>query len=551
MGLCSNSNWALSMPVVFTLVVCLGVIMLAHWVTRQRSFPGRDSFFLLHMASLWWLLAASLELAAQGSECKQFWASMAWPGIVGLPTFWAVFLWQYVNSERQPLPLSQVAVFAVVPVVVWALALSNPWHGLFYTPETGPASDIPGAPILYRHGPLFYATAIYEYAFVLFCLAVVIKAAVASTGVHRRHYLAFVLVTLLPWGANLSYVFWDVQLFGFDPTPFCFAFTLLAFSWLIVGVRLFDLLPVARHLLLEELLDPVLVVDTQRRVLEANPAACRLANQSESWQGVPLEDWPVYGAALQTLLNQPLGANGDRLLTLENPARHFEVSCRVIERATRTSSSVLGQMLYLRDVTQRHVSECKLAEALAVSEDRLRTISSLHERLQEQALRDPLTGLYNRRYLEEFFDRELARAQREQKPLALALIDLDHFKALNDAHGHLVGDDVLVLVAQLLTDALRSTDAVFRIGGEEFLLILPGVAPEEARQRVEAICMQLATTQVATRNGPQAVTLSAGMAFWPAQGEFLDDLLQIADKALYHAKRSGRNQVCGMDSASL
>lgn len=551
MGLCSNSNWSLSMPAVFTLMVCLGVIMLAHWVTRQRSFPGRDSFFLLHMASLWWLLAASLEMTAQGSECKQFWASMAWPGIVGLPTFWAVFLWQYVNSERQPLPLSQVAVLAVVPLVVWALALSNPWHGLFYTPETGPASDVPGAPILYRHGPLFYATAIYEYAFVLFCLAVVIKAAVLGTGVHRRHYLGFVVVTLLPWGANLSYVIWDVQLFGFDPTPFCFAFTLLAFSWLIVGVRLFDLLPVARHLLLEELLDPVLVVDTQRRVLEANPAARRLANQGDSWQGVPLVEWPVYGAALEAVLSQPLSANGDRLLTLEDPVRHFEVSCRAIERATRSSSSVLGQMLYLRDVTQRHVSECKLAEALAVSEDRLRTISSLHERLQEQALRDPLTGLYNRRYLEEFFDRELARAQREKKPLALALIDLDHFKALNDAHGHLVGDDVLVLVSQLLTDALRSTDAVFRIGGEEFLLILPGVAPEEARQRVEAICMQLANTQVSTRNGPQTVTLSAGMAFWPAQGEFLDELLQIADKALYQAKRSGRNQVCGMDTASL
>lgn len=551
MSLCSDSGLALSMPVVFTLLVCVGVAMLAHWVTRQRGFPGRDAFFLLHMASLWWLLAASLEMAVQGSGCKMFWASMAWPGIVGLPTFWAVFLWQYVNSERKPLPLSQVAVFAVVPLMVWALALSNPWHGLFYTSDTAPASDVLGAPVVYRHGPLFYATAIYEYAFVLFCLAVVIKAAVASSGVHRRHYLAFGLVTLLPWGANLSYVFWDVQLFGFDPTPFCFAFTLLAFSWLIVGVRLFDLLPVARNLLLQELPDPVLVVDTQQRILEANPAARRLADTTEYEQGLPLSEWPVYGPALEALLQQPETASRDRLLTLEDPPRYFEVSCRAISRATRSGSSLLGQMLYLRDVTQRHLSERKLAEALAVSEDRLLTISSLHERLQEQALRDPLTGLYNRRYLDEFFDRELARAQRENKPLALALIDLDHFKALNDAHGHLVGDDVLVQVAQLLSDALRSTDAVFRIGGEEFLLILPGVGPEEARQRLERICLELAISSVMTRNGPQTVTLSAGLACWPAQGEFLEDLLQVADKALYEAKRTGRNRVCGIDTASL
>ena len=541
----------MSVPVLFTLVVCIGVVMLAHWVTRQRSFPGRDSFFLLHMASFWWLVAASLEMAAQGADCKVFWAAMAWPGIVGLPTFWAVFLWQYVNSERKPLPLSQVAVFAAVPLMVWALALSNPWHGLFYTPDTAPASDLPGAPINYRHGPLFYATAIYEYAFVLFCLAIVIKAAVVSQGVHRRHYLGFVVVTLLPWTANLSYVFWDVQLFGFDPTPFCFAFTLLAFSWLIVGVRLFDLLPVARHLLLQELLDPVLVVDTQQRVLEANPAACRLAGLSGpgQGQGIPLDEWPVYGTALEVLMEQPAIGGHDRLLSLENPPRYYEVTCRAIERDTRNGTSVLGQMLYLRDVTQRLLSERKLAEALAVSEDRLRTISSLHERLQEQALRDPLTGLYNRRYLEEYFDRELARVQREKKPLALALIDLDHFKALNDAHGHLVGDDVLVLVSQLLSDSLRSTDAVFRIGGEEFLLVLPGVAPQEAQQRLELICLQLAATPVPTRNGPQTVTLSAGIACWPAQAEFLDDLLQIADAALYQAKRNGRNRVCGVVSA--
>ena len=170
---------------------------------------------------------------------------------------------------------------------------------------------------------------------------------------------------------------------------------------------------------------------------------------------------------------------------------------------------------------------------------------------RNRAGRDPLTGLYNRRYLDEFFDRELARAEREKKPLALAIIDLDHFKALNDAHGHLVGDDVLVLVAQLLTDALRSTDAVFRIGGEEFLLILPGVGPEEARQRLERICLELAITPVGTRNGPQSVTLSAGLACWPDQGEFLEDLLQGADSALYEAKRSGRKRGCGMHTASL
>ncbi|MFK4074426.1 histidine kinase N-terminal 7TM domain-containing protein [Ectopseudomonas khazarica] len=549
MQACVASGWSLSPPVLLTLLVCFGVVMLAHWVTRQRDFPGRDSFILLHLASLWWMGAAALEMSFLGADCKMFWASMAWPGIVATPTFWAVFLWQYVNSMREPLPRKGILGLSVVPLLVWGLALSNPWHGLFYGAGSAPIDDSLGAPVRYEHGPLFYAAAVYVYLFMAFCMGVVTRAAALSQGLHRRHYLAFVLVTAVPWVANVGYVGFGWTLFGFDPTPFSFAFTLVAFSWLIVGVRLFDLLPVARHLLLEALLDPVLVVDPSRRVIEANPAALKLAGLQQGWQGRELKQWPVFGADLQALLLEHAGEH-DRPLTLTSAARYYEVRLRAIERATRHGPALLGHMIYVRDVTQRHLSELKLAEALALSEERLRTISSLHEQLREQALCDPLTGLYNRRYLDEFFARELARVQRENLPLAVALIDLDHFKRLNDECGHLVGDDVLKAVAQHLLDNLRSTDAVFRIGGEEFLLILPGADPDEASARLQSICSQLAAREIATRGGDQRVTLSAGLAYWPQQGQALDELLHAADAALYQAKRTGRNRVCSLDESA-
>ncbi len=545
MQACMASGWSFSAPVLVTLLVCLGVILLAHWVTRQRDFPGRESFILLHLASLWWMVTAALEMTFLSADCKMFWASMAWPGIISTPTFWAVFLWQYVNSMRTPLARSSIFGLSLAPLLVWALALSNPWHGLFYGAGSAPVDASLGAAVRYEHGPLFYATAVYVYLFMAFCMGVVTRAAALSQGLHRRHYLAFVLVTAVPWVANMGYVGFGWTLFGFDPTPFSFAFTLVAFSWLIVGVRLFDLLPVARHLLLDALLDPVLVIDPCGRVIEANPAALKLAGLQSGWAGTQLEEWPVFGTDLQRLLHEH-GNLDDQPLTLTSAARYYEVRVRAIQRATRHGPTVLGHMLYIRDVTQRHLSELKLAEALAVSEERLRTISSLHEQLREQALCDPLTGLYNRRYLDEFFARELARAQRESLPLALALIDLDHFKRLNDEYGHLVGDEVLKAVAQYLLDNLRSTDAVFRIGGEEFLLILPGADPGEACERLQAICAQLATREIASRGGDQHVTLSAGLAHWPQQGQALDELLQIADAALYQAKREGRNRVCDL-----
>ncbi|MEN0038069.1 MAG: histidine kinase N-terminal 7TM domain-containing protein [Cellvibrio sp.] len=530
-------------PVIFTLLVCMGVTFLAHWVSRQRVFPGRVTFVMAHIASLWWMLSAAREMAVIAPEAKLFWAAMAWPGIIFMPTFWVVFLWQYVNSVHTPIKKLHLLLLSIMPVFFWLIAMTNPSHQLFYIEGTGPINNEVGAPIHYEHGLLFYLSAVYVYVFMMFCVGVLVRAAIRSKGLHRRHYLAFIAVSIVPWVANISYVVFGWTIFEFDPTPFSFAFVLVAFAWLIVGVRLFDLLPVARHLLLESLLDPVLVIDPYQRVIEANPAARSLAGFPEKWLGRDLNEWPVFGAALQQLLAQYPDDEREHLLTLGNCGRYYEVRARAIKRDTREGAISLGQMLYLRDVTQRHLSDLKLAEALKLSEERLKTISNLHELLREQALRDPLTGLYNRRYLDELFALELARAQRKKTSIALALLDLDHFKQLNDEHGHLIGDDVLKSVASYFLENVRSTDAVFRIGGEEFLLILPEADSTEAFTRLKNLCAQLATTPMQTRIGEIQITCSAGLAHWPTQGQSLDELILKADAALYSAKRAGRNCV--------
>ncbi|WP_323813608.1 histidine kinase N-terminal 7TM domain-containing protein [Cellvibrio sp. NN19] len=531
-----------NLPVAITLLVCVGVSGLAHWVSRQPQFPGRMTFVFIHLASLWWMLAAALELASIVPERKIFWASMAWPGIVATPTIWMLFLWQYVNSsDRSPAKPILVAL-TLAPLLFWFAALTNPSHQLFYSPGTAPLSDEVGAPIRYLHGPLFYAAAVYVYICMLFALALVIRAALGHRGLYRRHYLAFVAVTTLPWAANISYVVFGKTIFGFDPTPFSFAFTLVAFAWLIMGVRLFDILPIARHLLLEALPDPVVVVDRQQRVIDANPAALALAGSPAKWQGQALTELPLLGAALSKLLASEIAGDTLELFTL-NDGHYYELTLSPIIRKRSGEPLLLGSILYLRDVTQRHLSERKLSEALALSEERLKTISSLHELLREQALRDPLTGLYNRRYLNEFFAHEIARAHRHQNPIAVALIDLDHFKQLNDTHGHLVGDDILKAVAKFLLDNLRISDAVFRIGGEEFLLVLPGVVAEDALNRLQKMCSDFATTAMHHRNGELLLTFSAGLALWPADGDSLDTLIEGADSALYQAKAAGRNRV--------
>ena len=178
-------------------------------------------------------------------------------------------------------------------------------------------------------------------------------------------------------------------------------------------------------------------------------------------------------------------------------------------------------------------------------QQRTRELNDANARLREQAIRDPLTGLFNRRYLEETLPRELDRCAREGRPLALALLDLDHFKRVNDQHGHEAGDAVLRRFGEELQKAMRRSDIACRLGGEEFVLVLPGAESEAALRRVEALRARFAERiVVAAGRYALSVTLSAGLACFPGDGATGEALLRAADEAMYRAKQAGRNRVC-------
>jgi diguanylate cyclase (GGDEF)-like protein len=168
----------------------------------------------------------------------------------------------------------------------------------------------------------------------------------------------------------------------------------------------------------------------------------------------------------------------------------------------------------------------------------------LREMLRSQSIRDPLTGLFNRRYMEECLNRELHRAQRTGRKLSLVMLDLDHFKHFNDTFGHQVGDFLLKEIAGLLKNRVRGGDLACRFGGEEFSLIIAEVDSEGTIRCVENI--REAVRHLALQHRGQTlgtITVSAGIAVFPEHGGNPEDLVRAADEALYRAKKSGRDRI--------
>lgn len=201
-------------------------------------------------------------------------------------------------------------------------------------------------------------------------------------------------------------------------------------------------------------------------------------------------------------------------------------------------------VLHLRGAAAESLSEdvqrlaSALAEQLSLAVGNLR----LQETLRSGSERDPLTDLYNRRHLEISLQRELARAMRHGFPVSLIMLDVDHFKAFNDTNGHDAGDEVLRNVAHVLKRHTRVEDVACRYGGEEFLVVLPACAMDDAYSKAEAMREAIAQLHVFSRGiALPRITASLGIACYPEDGERMEDLIASADAALYRAKSTGRN----------
>jgi len=226
-----------------------------------------------------------------------------------------------------------------------------------------------------------------------------------------------------------------------------------------------------------------------------------------------------------------------------------------------TQGEIFGILVLLRNQCTPHLGGDLPPNALAktrrmgaaVAEQMALTLANLRLRtaLRDQAIRDPLTGLFNRRYLQETLDRELQRAVRKDRPVSVMMLDLDHFKRCNDEFGHEAGDAVLRAVGEFLRNRTRTEDIACRYGGEEFLVIMPEASQENAFQRAQQIREGIKRLEIQHQSRTlNSITVSIGLACSSPSLCDTGMLLKAADTALYRAKRDGRDRVVISESTT-
>jgi diguanylate cyclase (GGDEF)-like protein len=359
----------------------------------------------------------------------------------------------------------------------------------------------------------------YTYILTISSMVLLIRAYLHSSGILRGQTVLLLIGILIPVLISIA-----ADVFQWNPLPyvdepaFSIVFTVIFFGWATLRFNTFYLQPVASNMIIKNMPEGVVVTDIEGLVIFNNPAAQQFLEKSDlevnghyigdilkSWQPEALLAWEERKGETQ-LVN---GKNGTQYIRL------------TISELERNSSESIGYLIILYNNTVQ---------------------KNFETRLNELAICDPLTGSYNRRYFYEMANAYFNQMLRSSKPLSILMIDIDHFKNINDTYGHIKGDIVLQKVVSVCKSLVRNQDIFSRYGGEEFVLAMPEtslnnalIIAERLRKAIESLKNEL---------GGITVSASIGIAESAAENDLsLDILLNRADEAMYLSKHKGRNQI--------
>ncbi len=527
--------------IVVSLLVSALLSFIASAIAWKRSVPGAFSLSLLLFAMSIWAGTYAIYWMPVSLAVKKLLPHITYIGVVAVPTLFLIFTLIFTHQET--LLTRHIVLFLFVePILTLGLLWTNQFHAFVFRPVN--PLDLATVPVIQlTHGPWYFVNVIYSYIVILIGLLTLLYAMMRAGPLLKNQYLTILLASVIPWGTSVY-----VEYTGFashvDWTPVMFGLSSILFTYSVFRNRFMDIIPVARSRLIESMSDGILVLDMQNRVVDINPAMeTMLGHKPTSLIGKGVSD--ILKAWMDQTDSVLIGDKTRIELRLPNsPSRYLDLRVTPLHDARE---NVTGRLMVFRDVTDRKQAEKKLRLANDQLQTQLIEIGILQSKLRAQAIRDSLTNLFNRRYLDETLDRELERAARENYPVCVIMIDLDHFKLVNDTYGHEAGDVVLKTLADTLSLHCRRGDFACRFGGEEFVVVMPNIASDVAYQRADELRKTLNSMQIPYGRFLLNATISMGIACYPSNGEERESILRAADQAMYAAKKAGRNHILTYD----
>lgn len=531
--------------IVFALILFINAIaalIMAFLLARRPSAPGLKFLLLMLLMLAVWNFGYAMITLAPSLEAKQFWLRVENIGIQLTPIFWFLFTVQYTRLDKW-LNHYTTGLFFIIPALSLLFIWSNAWFHFQYSSIQ--TASVSGGPLVIERGWWYSVTNTHAYVINIVCIVLLARQAFQYRNIYRRQMFTLLIAVLIPVFVNLLYQLAPSTILAFpmlrvDLTPISFTLSTGLIAFGIFGLRIFDLVPIARYTVLEHIPEMVFVVDAHDRVLDANTTAQRMLGKQiyEIVGKDPLEvfaQWPQ-------MLNRFLTTDGtpEEIQIPGDPPRIVEMT---VFNLYNRFNVLDGRVIVAHDITEHKWLENDLKYANESLRIQLEEIEELRAKLQEQAIRDPLTNVYNRRYMMESLEQEIIRAAREHYPVSVVIMDLDNFKQFNDHYGHHCGDVVLQAFAQFLLDHTRRSDVVCRYGGEEFVILMPHATMEDGYERVENWRQIFSETAIDYESMRFFATFSAGLAAFPQHGLKSDSIVQAADQALYHSKDHGRNRV--------
>jgi PAS domain S-box-containing protein len=433
---------------------------------RRRARGGLFLFYLFIAVSIW-TFANSMEAAAISQNTKVFWSKVAYIGSQTSPAFLVLFAFEY-TGRKHILSEFKIGMLFIVPIFIILMAATNESHELIWNGfSPGPAGT---NSMIYSHGILFWVAISYIFFLVFVSSYLLFFSTVGSQQIYKRQNRLIVTATIFPWVGSVLYIFEMNPFPGLDLISISFLFTGLLLLWAISREKLLDVVPVSHEFLVENLEDGILVIDESYRIIEINSSVEKLLKiDRQELIGQFSRDHIPFWEEIFPYFDSNYSKKVDVILN-NSDAEYVQIH---ISPLSFSQENKIGWVLVLENITLRKKAEIELHKTKDLLESQITEIQSLQSKLHEQAVRDALTGTFNRGFLDDTLVRELARAERKGYSLSLLMVDVDNFKQTNDSYGHKRGDEILIGMGKLLMHETRTCDCVCRYGGDEFVVIAP------------------------------------------------------------------------------